>query len=45
MHGVDLQITRGGRAPVGEQEWRRYVAADPEFELTGVAETPTPDAC
>ena len=41
--GYDLQITRGGRAPVGEQEWRSYVAADPEFELTGVAETPTPD--
>ena len=32
--GYDLQITRGGRAPVGEQEWRSYVAADPEFELT-----------
>jgi hypothetical protein len=41
--GYDLHVTRGDRSPIAAAEWRTYVAGDPEFELAGVAETPTPD--
>ena len=41
--GYDLHVTRGDRKPIAETEWRAYVARDPGFDLTGVAETSTPD--
>jgi hypothetical protein len=41
--GYDLHVTRGHGKPIAEAEWRAYVAGDPELDLTGVAETPTPD--
>ena len=42
--GYDLHITRARRwvesesRPITEGEWRTFVASDPSFELTGVAE-------
>ena len=41
--GYDLHVTRGDRKPIAETEWRTYVARDPGFDLTGVAETSMPD--
>jgi hypothetical protein len=41
--GYDLHVTRGDSKPIGEAEWRAYVAGDAEFDLTGVAEAQTPD--
>jgi hypothetical protein len=41
--GYDLHVTRGDGSPIEAAEWRTYVAGDLEFELTGAAETPTPD--
>ena len=41
--GYDLQVTRSEGKPITEAEWRTYVAGYPEFELTGAAETPTPE--
>lgn len=41
--GYDLHVTRGDSKPIAEREWRTYVARDPEFDLTGVAEASTPD--
>jgi hypothetical protein len=41
--GYDLHVTRGDNKPIAEAEWRTYLAGDPELELTGVAEAPTPD--
>jgi hypothetical protein len=39
--GYDLHVTRGDGKPIAEAEWRAYVAADPELELTGVADAST----
>jgi hypothetical protein len=41
--GYDLRVTRGEGKPIAEAEWRAYVAADPELELTGAAEAATPE--
>jgi hypothetical protein len=41
--GYDLHVTRGDGKPIGEAEWRAYVASDRELDLTGVAEAETPD--
>jgi hypothetical protein len=41
--GYDLHVTRGDGQPIGEAEWRAYVASDRELDLTGVAEAETPD--
>src|SRR5688572_10320584 len=41
--GYDLHVTRGDRKPIAESEWCTYVAGDPDLDLTGVAETPTPE--
>lgn len=41
--GYDLHVTRGEGNPILESEWLSYVRSDREFELTGVAEMPTPD--
>jgi hypothetical protein len=41
--GYDLHLTRGQDNPIAEAEWRNYVTGDPEFDLAGVAEAPSPD--
>jgi hypothetical protein len=46
--GYDLHITRGrrwtDRSPsISDAEWKACVAADPDLELAGFAETPTAD--
>jgi len=41
--GYDLHVTRGDGRPIAEGEWRAYVAGDPELDLTGFAEAPTPE--
>ena len=41
--GYDFHVARREGKPITEAEWRTYVAGDPEFELTGAAETPTPE--
>src|SRR5512145_3395618 len=39
--GYDLRVTRGDGRPIAEAEWRACVGADPELDLTGVAEAVT----
>jgi hypothetical protein len=41
--GYDLHVTRGEARPIAEAEWRSYVSGDPEFDLTGAADVPTPE--
>jgi hypothetical protein len=46
--GYDLHITRAklwtdDAHPIALAEWAAYVSGDPELDMTGVAETPTPD--
>jgi len=46
--GYDLHITRrkdwsDDEPDISLAEWEAYVAGDPELQLTGIAETPTPD--